>query len=121
MLFREKELSAWLLASQLTRAGWSATLRVERVSKDELFAPTDMRHSTVYGIAKYTLGAERVLVQRGALSYVLGAATSTHGLPNALRADYGRRPTSWLLYLHERVTDDRWRGATVDQHAPSDR
>ncbi len=85
LVIRGKRLTALLLESQLSIGRSTIAARVERVAKDELFAPTDLRHSKVYGIMKGTIGAERALLRTGSVEWGVGGSASVYALPAAIR------------------------------------
>ncbi len=76
LVIRGKRLTALLLESQLSIGRSTIAARVERVAKDELFAPTDLRHSKVYGVMKGTIGAERALLRTGSVEWGVGGSAS---------------------------------------------
>ena len=107
LVIRGKRLTALLLEFQLALGRATIAARVERVAKDELFAPTDLRHSKVYGVMKGTIGAERALLQTGSVAWGVGGSASVYALPAAIRADFGDSPSSAQLYVTARLRDRR--------------
>lgn len=101
--FPERLKGGWLLESQLQRGRSTFVGRVERLDKDELFAPSDLRHSAIFRVTKASAGyLWRVIAWRD-LAVDAGGAVHVHQLPAPLRAAYGRTPTSYQLYTRLRV------------------
>jgi hypothetical protein len=99
LVFPARVQSGWLVESALRKRTFTAFGRLERVNKDELFDPLDSRHSTIFAVAKASIGASRLLTARGGIETHLGAVGSVHWPPDALRLAYGNRPVSFQMFL----------------------
>lgn len=80
---------------------WAQTtgfLRYESARKDELFPPTDLRHSELFTVRKLNVGVVRDFALAGVFDLGLGATASVHSVPGALKAEYGNRPVSYMLF-----------------------
>ncbi len=102
--FRERLKGGWLLESQLQRGRSTFAGRVEWLDKDELFPPTDLRHSAIYRVTKGSAGYALRVHSWGAFALDAGGAVHIHVLPASLRGAYGQLPTSYQLYTRVRLT-----------------
>jgi hypothetical protein len=99
LLFEQKVQSAYLVESSVTWAAATGFMRFERALKDELFPPTDLRHSSFYSVTKLNLGGVYDAPLGGWLKAGIGASGAIHFLPDELAADYGDLPLSGMLFL----------------------
>jgi hypothetical protein len=98
LVFPTKVHSGWLVESSVALGRSVISGRVERVAKDELFDPLDLRHSQIFSVSKVTVGFFRSVPLAGAVSLGIGAVGNLHLVPGTIESDYGKRPTSGLLY-----------------------
>jgi hypothetical protein len=98
LVFPSKTRSGLLLESALSLGRSVMTGRIERVAKDELFDPFDLRHSRIFTVSKLSAGYYRWFPLRGALSGGVGGTASVHFLPASIRVDYGGSPPSYHLF-----------------------
>lgn len=77
--------------------------RVERVDKDELFAPDDALAGRVFTVGKATLGAIHDLKPMRWGRVGIGLQYSRYVLPTALDPVYGDRPDAWLAFARWRL------------------
>jgi len=99
ILFFPTQTQSSLLLESTRRTGRLAMMgRVERVTKNELFEPSDIRHSQIFPVGKIEAGfvLDVLRVPFGALG--LGLAGSLHILPQELRDAYGTTPTSYQIF-----------------------
>jgi hypothetical protein len=95
---------AWLLESALNFAGantWFA--RLERVGKDELFAPASPLAGRSFLIDKASLGYIRDIAHFESLDLGLGGLVSAYHLPSALDPSYGAHPHSFMVFIRARL------------------
>ena len=74
--------------------------RAEHVEKDELFLEPDARAGQVFDVGELTAGYRYDFLRRDHAAVGIGAAGTLSLVPSELRADYGDRPVSALLFLH---------------------
>jgi len=98
LLFPGREKTGWLLESLLRHGRSTVAVRAERVARDELFDPTDLRHSTIYTVSKGSLAYQVQVLRLGSVAVDAGAVTNIHLVPREIRQAYGPRPTSTQLY-----------------------
>jgi hypothetical protein len=77
--------------------------RYERVAKDELFAPADPRHATVYSVARTTLGYVLDLPVMGLVRPGIGLSGSVMTVPSELKSAYGDSPWGLAGFLRLRL------------------
>lgn len=99
LLFERRVQSALLAESAYRIGGTTLFTRYEHASKDELFPPIDVRHSSFFTVRKVTLGGVVDLFDFWSSGWSLGASGSAHLLPAALHAAYGDRPLSAMGWL----------------------
>lgn len=73
--------------------------RLEWAEKDELFRPSDPRHSTIYNILKWNLGYGWSVVDIGGSRVTIGAALALNRVPEELLDVYGSSATSYTFFL----------------------
>jgi hypothetical protein len=95
LLFPARTQAAVLLESAIERGPWTIAARSEWVEKAELFPPTDLRHSRIFGVARLDVGVLRTVVSTPLGAVRLGAAGGRAIVPDRLRAAYGRSPVSY--------------------------
>jgi hypothetical protein len=83
-----------------TSGGHTVFARAERVEKDELFAEPDPRAHQVFDVGELTLGYRRDVLERGRVTFGIGAAGTLVQVPGELRRVYGNSPAAGLLFLH---------------------
>ncbi len=71
--------------------------------QDELFDPTDLRHSTLFGVGKFEIGLAFDLRVAGLGTVGAGMAASVHILPAGLRPAYGSAPKSLQVFTRLRL------------------
>jgi len=98
LLFPKRVLSAVLVEATVRWRAAALFTRYERARKDELFAPPDARHSTVYGVAKLDVGAALELATPTGVRGAIGVGLSRHLLPGGLAGAYGENPASYLVF-----------------------
>ncbi|MFD1611808.1 hypothetical protein ACFSCW_08345 [Sphingomonas tabacisoli] len=94
---------AFLLDSAVQLGRWTLFGRAENVDKDELFAEGDPLEGRVFNVSKLSLGGYHS-VPVGKVSLDLGGLVSTYDLPKAIQPDYGKSPTSFMLFTRLRIT-----------------
>lgn len=100
LLLFERRVQSALLAETTYRRGEVGVFgRFERASKDELFPPTDLRHSDFFTVSSVTLGGLVDVATRWETTLSVGASGSAHLLPGTLEAAYGDRPIGAMVYL----------------------
>jgi hypothetical protein len=93
-----------LVESTTTFDRWhTVSTRFESVGKDELFAPDDARHGTVYRVRRATVGYVIDLPVEGMFRIGLGMNASVMALPSDLRASYGGSPWALAVFLRARL------------------
>lgn len=103
LLFPSRVQPALLLESTLTVGSSTAFARIERVVKDELFDPTDLRHSTLFDVGKLEIGLAFDLRVASLGTVGVGMAASVHILPTELRPAYGSAPKSLQVFTRLRL------------------
>ncbi|MGE0553560.1 MAG: hypothetical protein AB7R55_09045 [Gemmatimonadales bacterium] len=98
LVFPSKTRTGLLLESTLTLGRTSLATRLERVAKDELFDPTDLRHSRIFSVSKASVALLQRLPIAGSLAFGVGGLVGVHLLPSEIRADYGGTPLSYQLF-----------------------
>jgi hypothetical protein len=81
----------------------TASLRAERIEKDELYPAADPFHVRVFPIGSIQAGYRFELPVRGGVSWGLGALGAVALVPEFLATDYGRRPFSYWIFVDARV------------------
>ncbi|HTL99900.1 MAG TPA: hypothetical protein VL503_02105 [Candidatus Omnitrophota bacterium] len=76
--------------------------RVERVEKNELFQENDPRAASVYDVGSWSGGYRFDVWRRGHVAAGIGILATIAAVPAELRGDYGKDPTSTLVFT--RVT-----------------
>ena len=99
LLFERRVQAALLVESAWSTGPVTAFARWERAEKDELYPPTDMRHSTFFAVSKAGLGAVVDVRTWDGLKLGLGATGSLHWFDDQLEELYGSRPRSGMIYL----------------------
>lgn len=99
LLFERRVQSAFLAESTYRTGAASLFMRFEHASKDELFPPTDVRHSSFFAVKKVTLGGVVDMFDRWSSTVSIGLSGSAHLLPDALDPAYGERPLSGMGWL----------------------
>jgi hypothetical protein len=77
--------------------------RYERVAKDELFAPADQRHATVYSVGRTTIGYVLDLPVMGPVRPGIGLSGSVMTVPSDLKSTYGDSPWGLAGFLRLRL------------------
>jgi hypothetical protein len=103
LLFPSRVQPALLLESTLTVGSSTVFARAERVVKDELFDPTDLRHSTLFGVGKLEIGLALDLRIARLGTVGAGMAVSVHLLPAELRTTYGSAPKALQVFTRLRL------------------
>lgn len=103
LLFERRTQSAVLLESALQWGRTTGFFRYESARKDELFPPTDLRHSELFTVRKVNVGLLRDFDLGGNLDLGIGGTASLHSVPGALRAEYGNRPISYMLFTRVKL------------------
>lgn len=98
LVFEARKQSAVFLESSASVAGTTAFGRYERVTKDELFPATDLRHSALFAVSKLSLGIVQDVQLGSTVRIGLGATVGLHFLPQDLDAAYGETPRSWGIF-----------------------
>ena len=99
-----RTLDAVLLESALApgdRQVWAA--RIERVRKDELFAPGDPREGEAFTVGKASLSYRYEIFRAEHVVVGLGGLGSVALVPAALRDAYGTRPVSGMAFMRARL------------------
>ncbi|MEA2553709.1 MAG: hypothetical protein QOJ65_1885 [Fimbriimonadaceae bacterium] len=89
---------AWNLETTYSDADNSVFLRYENVVKDEL-VDVPAGH---YRIGKLVFGGVRNIARRDGLEYGAGAYVGLYNVPKALQSFYGKRPTTFGVFLRVR-------------------
>jgi hypothetical protein len=97
LVFPGRVRAATLLESTWRGDALSVFLRLERAGKDEMFPPTDLRHSRIYTTGSIDLGTLYDL-KRGPLRFGLGGVASLKLLGRDLHQRYGDTPISWQVF-----------------------
>ena len=93
-----------LVESTATLRTWHTVFaRFESAGKDELFAPDDVRHSTIYTVSRTTVGYIVDLPFEGAFRTGVGTNASLLSLPSELKASYGDSPWGAAVFLRVRL------------------
>lgn len=94
-----------VLVESAANIGFFHTLftRYERVAKDELFAPADPRHATVYSVGRTTVGYILDLPVRGVVRPGIGLSGSVMTVPSDLKSSYGDSPWGLAGFLRLRL------------------
>jgi hypothetical protein len=94
-----------LLIESAANVGRLHTLfaRYERVAKDELFAPGDARHATLYSVGRATVGYVVNLRVTGVVQPGIGIGASIVAVPSDLRDSYGDSPWGLAAFLRLRL------------------
>jgi hypothetical protein len=96
--------SGWLLESALKLTATQTLFgRAEHVAKDELFLPGAPLYGESFMVNALSLGYIYDFLQLGAASFGVGGLVSSYGLPAALDAAYGYRPTSFMVFMRVRL------------------
>jgi hypothetical protein len=98
LVFPSRVQAGWLLESALAVGRSVVSGRIERVAKDELFDPLDLRHSQIFSVSKLTAGYLRRLPLGERVTAGIGVTGSVHIVPRSIRADYGGTPVSAQLF-----------------------
>ncbi len=98
LVFPGRIQSAYLLESSLRQGATTMFLRIERALKDEMFPPTDLRHSTIYPVGAIVAGGIRDVLRGRRLRFGVGVIGSVDILPATLRAVYHGNPTSGQIF-----------------------
>ena len=99
-----RTLDALLLESALApgeRQVWAA--RIERVRKDELFAPGDPRDGETFTVGKASLSWRYEILRAEHVAVGLGGLWSVAIVPAALKDAYGVRPVSGMVFMRARL------------------
>ncbi len=95
---------AWLLESALVvERRHTVFLRLERVGKDELFAPGQPLFGQLFTVQSATLGGIEDFWRVAQARIGVGAAVSGYRTPATLNPYYGAGPTSYLVFLRVRL------------------
>lgn len=78
--------------------------RAERVEKDELAAPGEPLHGSVFVVGKISVGYRRDFARRKRSLWGVGGLASVYATPSALRPAYGRAPVSIMLFVRAKLT-----------------
>ena len=106
IFFPAQVQKAWLLEGSLNTPERSLALRFEHAQKDELFDPSDPRHSDVFGVAKIELGASQQVLRIGSVRLDFGGSAAVNRVPSPLADAYGSRsPVSGLGFARLRIGD----------------
>lgn len=97
LLFERRLQSALLVESAYEHGSVTAFARFERTVKDELFPPSDDRHSTAFSIGKAEFGG-LVRAPLGVLKLSLGGAVALHWLATEVEELYGSSPKSAMAF-----------------------
>jgi len=98
-----RKLDGWLLESALeVTPGDTVLARVEHVDNDELLDHHDARAGTAYPVSKVSLGYIHDFARTGPVRWGIGVVASAYQVPNALRADYGAHPSSYMAFVQAR-------------------
>jgi hypothetical protein len=96
--------SGWLAESAL-KLTTTQTLfaRAEHVAKDELFLPGAPLYGESFMVNALSLGYIYDFAQLGSLSFGVGGLVSAYSYPATLNAEYGDRPTSFMVFMRVRL------------------
>lgn len=98
LLFERRVQSAWLLESAWSVGSVVAFGRYESASKDELFDPSDDRHSTFFEVSKVEVGGVFDVQIREGLVLGVGVTWAAHGIDSELEELYGATPKSSMVF-----------------------
>ncbi|MEM7414278.1 MAG: hypothetical protein AAF389_02210 [Gemmatimonadota bacterium] len=98
LLFERRVQSAWLVESSVAVGPVIAFGRYEAASKDELFEPSDPRHSSVFGVTKLEIGGVVDVELREGLVIGIGGTWAAHGIDSELEELYGAAPKSSMVF-----------------------
>lgn len=90
--------NAVLFESAISMGRLGGFFRGEYAKKSELFPPTDLRHSTLYDLAKVDVGGTMDLLRIAGVTLQIGASGSLHFGESELQEIYGRMPKSWMVF-----------------------
>ena len=102
LVFPSRVQRALLLESSLQWKIHSTFVRAEYAEKDELFDPSDVRHSAVYRVGKVTLGYS-LDIPIGSFRYGIGIAGTLNVIPRDLRSEYGATPVGAVAFMKLRL------------------
>jgi len=103
--FGQSPIQRGVLIESAATVGRRHTLftRYERVAKDELFAPADPRHATIYSVGRATAGYVFDLPLAGVVRPGIGLSASLITVPSDLKSVYGGSPWGLAGFLRLRL------------------
>jgi hypothetical protein len=95
----ERSQDGWLAETSLEAWEVTAFGRYERTLKDEMYPPSDPRHSAYYSLSKLEVGVRHDLRLGGFGEVGIGGTVSFHGIPSRLARTYGDDRRSYMVFI----------------------